>query len=158
MNVEIEKLKADGFAGFLTVSELMMSCRTVPSQPGTYVVLRNAVDKPTFVYDWGGGFHDGKNINYSVEKLSANWLDGVSLLYIGKSVDLRKRVRQYMSYGKGKDSPHRGGRSIWQLTDSKDLILAWKITAPDVNPETVERNMLNEFKEQHNCLPFANMV
>ncbi len=46
-------------------------------------------------------------------------------LYIGKSDNLRSRLRQLVALCYGTGNAHRGGRAMWQLRDSKSLNVAW---------------------------------
>lgn len=57
-----------------------------------------------------GGFFKGKNPNVSIQELNSNWIDGEHIVYIGKATELCRRLRQYMSFGQGKNIGHWGGR------------------------------------------------
>lgn len=62
-----------------------------------------------------------------------------------------------MCFGQGKPVSHWGGRLIWQLEDAKDLIVCWKVLEKE-EPRNVEKEMIQEFKEQHKGKrPFANL-
>jgi hypothetical protein len=51
---------------------------------------------------------------------------------------------------------HWGGRYIWQLSNSDNLIICWKPTKQDARD--VESEMIEQFKREHNgCRPFANL-
>jgi hypothetical protein len=61
-----------------------------------------------------------------------------------------------LRFGQGERVGHGGGRYIWQLRESCDLLVCWKITALD-SPRTVEKGLMNEFKQTHGKLPFTNL-
>ncbi len=157
-------LQAQGFEGFKTMGELMDGARTqIPAQKGVYVVLRESESAPQFLTEGTGGFFKGKNPNVPISELKANWVEGTPVVYIGKaggsssSATLQKRLSQYLSIGQGANVGHWGGRYIWQLADSRDLIVCWKTLSSD-DPREVEQQMITDFKATHGGKrPFANM-
>lgn len=160
---EREQLKKLGFVGFKTVRELMNSCKDIPPNMGVYVVLRENESEPQFVKEGTSGFFKGKDPNVSFSELKTNWIDNEPVVYIGKaggansSATLQKRLGQYLRFGQGEDIGHWGGRYIWQLSDSQDLVICWK-TLTDNEPREVERQMIADFKNAHGGKrPFANL-
>ena len=157
-------LQAQGFEGFKTMGELMDGARTqIPAQEGVYVVLRESESAPQFLTEGTGGSFKGKNPNVPILELKANWVEGTPVVYIGKtggggrSSTLRKRLGQYMHFGQGADVGHWGGRYIWQLADSRDLVVCWKPLTRE-EPREVEHRMIAEFKATHSGKrPFANL-
>ncbi len=146
-----------GFAGFFTVQELQETrCRSVPSEPGVYLVVRPGTTLPIFLRESIGGHFKDRNPTVTTEKLVDKWLKSVSVLYIGKAGSLRNRLKQYMDFGLGKPVGHHGGRYIWQLEHSTLLQLCWKAT-PDQDPAFVESHLIQTFNQQHGRLPFANL-
>ena len=160
-----EFLQAQGFEGFKTMGELMDGARTlIPAQKGVYVVLRESESAPKFLSEGTGGFFKGKSPNVSIAELEANWVEGTPVVYIGKaggvgsSATLQKRLGQYLRFGQGANVGHWGGRYIWQLADSRDLIVCWKVL-PNDEPREVERQMIADFKAAHaGKRPFANLM
>ena len=59
-----------------------------------------------------------------------------------------------MRFGCGEEVSHYGGRYIWQIKDSDNLLVFWKKSD---NPERDESNMLRDFKTEYKELPFANL-
>lgn len=152
-----EELKAAGFKGFIPVSELREGgSKMIPDVPGVYMVLRVFEGAPEFLETGSGGHFKGKDPNVPVAELAANWVDGTPVVYIGKATSLRKRISQYIRFGQGKPVGHWGGRYIWQLADASQLLFCWKEV--DGDPEAVETEMINAFRDCYGCRPFANLA
>lgn len=76
------------------------------------------------------------------------------LVYIGKSVNLRNRLKQFAAYGVRKGDNHQGGKILWQLTDAIKFHIDY---FPCQNCEKVEKELLRDYKKRHfNQLPIAN--
>lgn len=161
---EKDTLRNMGFEGFISMGELMDGAKSeIPAQMGVYVVLRENNTTPKFLSEGTGGFFKGKNANVSIDELKANWVEDTSIVYIGKAgstgstANLRTRLGQYLRFGDGANVGHWGGRYIWQLEDSRDLIVCWKPLTSE-NPRTIEQQMISEFKDAHSGRrPFANL-
>lgn len=160
-----ENLHAQGFKGFKTMGELMDGARAqISAQKGVCVVLRESESAPQFLTEGTGGFFKGKNPNVPISELKANWVEGTPVVYIGKaggagsSATLQKRLGQYLRFGQGANIGHWGGRYIWQLADSRDLVVCWK-ALPSDDPRETERQMIADFKAAHaGKRPFANLM
>lgn len=155
-----EALAEGSFVGFVPFSALPTS--GVPAAPGVYAVLRLSDAPPTFVETSPAGRFKGKDPSVSVDVLAAKWVDGSQVLYIGKATrasagprGLRRRLDEYRRFGAGQPVGHWGGRYIWQLADSADLVVAWNATHEDA--ATVESRMLRDFVDRYGVLPFANL-
>ncbi|MBN1966711.1 MAG: hypothetical protein JW910_18810 [Anaerolineae bacterium] len=156
----IESLEENGFVGFQSISELQdpLGCSAITSEPNVYLVVRANAMEPEFLATGTGGHYKGRNPNVPVEELQAHWVPGAIVVYIGKATKLKKRIRQYVRFGQGQNGPHYDGRYIWQLSDSADLKVCWK-SAAKVDPEAVERELLDAFKAQYGGKrPFANLT
>ncbi len=163
----LESLKAHGFGGFQTIGVLRGN--NLSSAPGNcgdigvYIVVRPDGDIPTFLTNSTGGRFKGRDANVAVGILAKKWVNGAKVIYVGKagsvgkSATLRSRLRQYLAFGAGKPIGHWGGRYLWHLPASDDLIVCWK-TTPNEEPRDVERRMIAEFARSCGVRPFANLV
>lgn len=156
-------LKQEGFIEFRTVKELRNNPYEIPQSMGVYAVLYKAERLPSFVEKGSGGFFKGKDPNVSVSELEANWVENTDIVYIGKAggmtskVTLQSRLIQYLKFGMGKKIGHWGGRYIWQLANTDELVICWKPT--DEEPRKVETEMIAQFKAEHQGQrPFANLT
>lgn len=156
----IEEFGQMVFTGFLSVDSLKesLTLRQVPDVSGVYLVLRISDVAPVFLESGTGGFFKGKDPNVPIEELKANWVDGTNVLYVGKATSLRKRLGQYIRFGQGKPVGHWGGRYIWQLSDSENLILCWKTVNASEDPDVFETELINRFRSIYGCRPFANLT
>jgi hypothetical protein len=158
-----KSLKEHGFEGFETIGSMMdNSCKNVPCEQGIYFVLNLDLTKDFLTESTGGWF---KKRNPSVEQyiLEQNWVDNTLILNMGKaggsesSATLNSRLRQYMQFGRGKAVGHWGGRLIWQLSNSSDLTICWKIL-PNDEPRDIERAFIQDFYRVFGKRPFANLT
>jgi hypothetical protein len=159
----LESLKEYGFEGFESIGSMMHnSCGNVPQEQGIYFVLNPDMNKE-FIKESTGGWFKKKNPSLPQHKLESNWVEDTLVLYIGKaggpdsSATLNSRLKQYMQFGQGKAVGHWGGRLIWHLKNSHELILCWKKLPAD-NPRDVEKNLIQDFAQTYGMRPFANLV
>lgn len=159
---EISSIKDYGFTGFIPVGQLMKDVSMIPESKGVYMVLYIQDTPPVFLEKGTGGFFKGKDPNVQQMTLRENWVEGTKVVYIGKaggashSSTLKNRIKQYLRFGEGKHVGHWGGRFIWQLKESNSLLICWKVIT-DEEPRKVEKNLINDFKNEYNMRPFANL-
>ena len=158
----IDKIKKAGFLGFKKMSELFADNSSIPKTKGVYLVLNPNFDKPKYLQTGTGGHHKGKNPNIPIDELESNWVDNALVVYIGKAgsedskATLNSRLKQYFSFGQGKNVGHYGGRLIWQLENSAELIVCWK-PLPNDDPKTIESQLIRNFVTEFSKRPFANL-
>jgi hypothetical protein len=154
-------LREAGFTGFVPFAEFLAS--SVPAEPGVYMVVRPDAAPPRFLSSSCAGWFKRKDPSVSVELLEQAWLPGATVVYIGKAGrgkagdrGLRSRLEEYHRFGRGEPVGHSGGRYIWQLADSDQLLVAWRET-PEQDSEAIEDELLADFVAAHGALPFANL-
>ena len=106
---------------------------------------------------------DGKKASIENIKsfLSEFWLPKESILYIGQTTKLKKRVRQYYKQKLGKGN-HKGGQWFHALSICRKTFVYYVETS---NYEQVEINLLQNFdyhvrkagNNKERVLPFANL-
>lgn len=147
-----------GFRGFLPFCELPDG--NVPTGHGIYVVIRTDTSPPSFLPTSPAGHRKGRDPSVAADELGDAWVDGATVVYIGKAAGqdgLNRRLADYRRHGTGLPAGHWGGRYIWQLVDSDALLVAWRPMTGD-NAGEAEQDLIDEFKELHGgALPFANL-
>lgn len=159
----LEDIKDQGFVGFIKVSELIEDSSIIPHEPGVYMVLYSETNEPTFLDKGTGGFFNDTDPNMPVPYLKQKWVNDTIVVYIGKAggngnkATLSKRLRMYLRFGQGKPVGHYGGRLIWQIENSGELLFCWK-TMMSGEPKNVEAELISEFVEYYKKRPFANLI
>jgi hypothetical protein len=162
-------LEAAGFVGWSTWRQLRAtSLCSVPCEPGVYLVYRTASTVPHFLTRSPSGRFKNEDPSVSAERLKAEWVPDAHVLNIGKAAvrrheravnGLRARLGEYARYGAGSPVAHRGGRLIWQLADSEDLLVAWHAVTWDETSREYEKRLLKWFSVLNDGRrPFANLT
>ena len=159
----IDDIKKAGFTGFKKMSELFIDSSSIPKIKGVYLVLNPNFKKAEYLQIGTGGHFKGKNPNVTLDELKSNWVDNSLIVYIGKAgsetsnATLHSRLKQYFGFGQGKNIGHWGGRLIWQLKNSADLIVCWK-SLPNDDPRTFENQLIRKFVSEFSKRRFANLA
>lgn len=157
----LEEIKKNGFIGFKTIGELCIDSDILPKKKGVYLVL-HLVKKPVFLINGTGGFFKGKNPNVQIDELNNNWVKNSKVVYIGKAggnlskATLHSRLKQYLDFGRGKSVGHWGGRYIWQISNSNELVICWKELDKE-EPNIIESGLIKIFSDKYGKRPFANL-
>lgn len=164
--IDLKSLKGirdNGFVGFEAISQVQAAnCSEVPELPGIYLILRRAQTGPEFLDVSIGGRFKGQDPTVPVSALQEKWVEGAIVLYIGKGggpgedASLKGRLSAYMKFGQGHPKSHAGGKYIWQLKDSSDLLVCWKVLSV-IPPRLEERRLISIFEDHYQKLPFANL-
>ena len=159
----VKNLESNGFVGFLSVESLMISnVMEIPLVKGVYLVLSLKDLSPDFLDTSTGGRFKGKDPSVDPDVLTNKWVEDAIVVYIGQAgggtskATLRSRIKQLLDFGTGKPVGHWGGRYLWQLKNSKDLVLCWKAT-PGSDPRQIEKDLIHSFISDYGRLPFANL-
>lgn len=159
----IKDIKMSGFIGFKKMNELFIDSSSIPKIKGVYLILNSNYKKAEYLQIGTGGHFKGKNPNVSIDELKANWVDNSLVVYIGKAgsetgrATLYSRLKQYFGFGQGRNIGHWGGRLIWQLKNSSDLVVCWK-PLPNDDPRTIESQLIKKFVLEFSKRPFANLA
>ena len=157
-----ESAQSQGFSGFISCSILRKRKSEIPADQGVYLVFSPPGFAARFLNTGTGGFFKGIDPNVSTVTLAENWISGSKLLYIGKAggaeigSTLRARILALESFGRGAKIGHKGGRYLWQLANSAELLVCWRTTQEE--PRQVKKVMMEEFRVKFGRWPFANLA
>jgi len=158
-----------GFTGFIRLKDIGNDFNIFPETKGLYIICTDVNQDISFCNPGTAGFFKGKDPNVTIDELNRKWVEDANVLYIGRAggtakngrvyrSTLKTRIMQYIKFGRGKNIGHWGGRYIWQIKGSEDLMIAYKILEEE-NPVIEEQELINKFKSHYNGrLPFANLV
>lgn len=151
-------LERAGFVGWVPWSSCPASLNIIDSEwGGVYVIYRAGPLRPAYLDGSPAGTFRG-DPSVPREALDANWVPGSRVVYIGKGKHrrLRKRLKEFVGFGRGGRHRHWGGRLIWQLDKSEDLLVAWRRLPTELDPAAIETEMIAAFRADYGKPPFAN--
>lgn len=140
----------------------------IPSTAGVYFIVREPVDAPVWVHPSPAGHFKGRDPSATAARLSAEWVPGAAVLYIGKA-SLRKRagsrnglglrLSEFGRFGRGAPIGHWGGRFIWQVEGVFRACVAWHEITWSEDAREYEKRLMRRFGELHGGRrPFANLT
>jgi hypothetical protein len=131
----------------------------VTGSPAAYVVYRTDDAAPAFLPANPGGRFKATDPSAPLPALSIKWVAGAHVVYIGKADVADRRLRQFARFGDGEPVGHWGGRYIWQLADSAELLVAWHTISWAEPARDYEKRLLARFSELFGGRrPFANLT
>lgn len=83
----------------------------------------------------------------------AHWNNGQEIIYIGRSINLHRRLLQFYRHTYGKSRPHRGGQFILLLGAAMNVY--WGVAT---DYAAAEAQLLKIFDHHVGKLPFANRM
>lgn len=107
--------------------------------PGVYVVSLAGSDCPP--------------LEHLPEIERTQWVDGQTIVYVGRSKHLRRRLVEFYRHVHGQPRPHRGGQAVLLL--NCPLVVSWSGVTDYVGAEDA---MIEAFKAAAKVKPFANRV
>ncbi len=157
----VEAAEAAGFSGFVSVGECIERGlpRNQPSlnQPGVYLICAPPSYLPEFIPPDEARIARNVHFPWTLARLREKWVEGVDVLYVGKSTQLRQRLRTLLRHCQGRSVNHTGGEIIWQLRGYESFLLCWRPTEPPPAPRNLETRLIQAFMRAHRGrLPFAN--
>lgn len=154
-------LHTDGFDGFVSIGDVRLQRVTLSGLPGVYVIYRETLDPVEFLDKNTGGWFKGRNPSVPIDTLKVAWVTDAYVLYVGKADagrsgrrSIRVRLDEYLRFGMGEPVGHWGGRYLWQLDGTDELMVCYK---PCAEPRDEESRLLDLFLAEHGSLPFANL-
>jgi hypothetical protein len=159
--LHIDGICLDGFSQPITIDELRRTrCSGVPESPGAYLIVRSSDSTPDFLSVSTGGWFKGQDPNAPLDVVRAHWVQGAHVLYVGMTAarkGLKGRLCCFFDFGCGKAVGHRGGRLLWHLKDSGELLVRWRPCA-EAEADDAETKAIADFKAAHDGRrPYANM-
>ncbi len=153
-------LEAAGFAGWRTWDQLRASAfKAIPTGPAAYVIYRQATTAPAYLEANPGGRSKQRDPSVEPDLLARNWVVGSHVIYIGKADNAERRLSQFARFGAGEPVVDWGGRYIWQLAGSGDLLVAWHTVTWEETARAYEKRLLAHFADLHGGVrPFANLT
>ena len=146
------KLKSEGRdLKSVSAEQLFQTAGLVPT--GTVSWGDNVTDTVPGVYVIS--IADLSNVQYDerFELVRNYWNSDQEIIYIGRSRQLSRRLRQFYKHIYGARSPHRGGQAILLLKCAK--LIRWAAVEDYIG---TEHRLLEAFEKEVGRKPFGNRV
>ena len=168
MSYSIEDLQRFGFQGFDLMKawdkNQILGLHTKDIE-GVYVIARHSISTPEFTQEI---HHKPRPRVWSPAEAGQRWVEGVQTLYFGKGPlrrpdsrgyrkGLANRIEEFRAHGFGRGASHYGGKLVWQLKDSDDLLLGWK-SLREEESDQVESGLILGFRHLLGHQPYANKI
>lgn len=167
MAYSLTELQLFGFQGFDLLSNWdteQIFARYGRDIEGVYVVARESMATPRFKDEF---HHRPRPKVWTDGEAAQRWVEGVQTLYFGKGPlrspkpngkrdGLANRIEELRAHGLERGSNHYGGKLLWQLADSEDLLLGWKPVKEGTSGQ-VESGLILGFKRLIGQQPYANV-
>jgi len=156
----IDGICLDGFSEPVSIDELRRKRYTdLPKSAGIYLITRSSDSRPSFLHQSTGGWFKGQDPSYAYEVVCDSWVEGAQVMYVGMTASeggLKSRFCAFFDFGSGKRRGHRGGRLLWHLEDSGQLLVRWRLYSAD-EADPAETAAITSFKAVFaGRRPFAN--
>jgi hypothetical protein len=158
-----DKLQKIGFRGFYTIADLTNKLDYVPNNKGVFVVLNLYKTKGEFLEKGTGAVFKGRNPNAEIKKLQLRWREDAIVLCISQAgsdfeaTTLRRQIKRFIMFGNGQPTgSFFCGRYIWQISNAKELVIAWIVLPDERKCSELCFKLKNEFVIMYRQTPFAS--
>ncbi|MGD9958812.1 hypothetical protein [Nocardioides sp.] len=155
-----KSLEDKGLVGWIRWADWPPPKKELPaSAGGVYVLFRRSQSEPRFLDRSTGATHKKRDPSLGRDALTANGVPAANVVYIGKADHhrLRGRLNEYQAMGAKPTGSHWGGRLIWQLSDSRKLLVAYLVLPPTDIPRNVETKMIEGFRRRYGKPPLRTI-
>ncbi len=129
----------------------------LPFNSGVYAVFWTLREQPSFGLTAGlakfANITDPYRLQRKWSQISTYAL--TDIIYLGKAVNLKERVRSLVRFGVGKARNHSGGEWMWQINQISTANILLQ-TCPSGKEIGFENWLLEQFYNDHKDYPLAN--
>lgn len=131
----------------------------LPASPGIYAVCLSGWQTRSFLSDGGRAKHANPEAPSRLRSKREQILTSspTDIVYLGKTSNLRRRVKDLARFGVGRVDNHKGGEWLWQLDGIDEAQVHMWCCSRD-RPKSLKCKLLDRFRAEHGDLPFANRI